>query len=438
MAEHPKGLTIVGPKSEWDDVSSLLFQEMHGCCHTAEAEEVLRSARLVCESWCAAASPFKRHWKARHACKVAQLVAIFPHLTHIDLTDAGPHNLDELKLILCLSGLQSLVMISTPIRVPSRASHALEQAAGLQTLKIRLRGATPNFSFAKLTKLTKLHLHGRSNTLKNEDTAESGLAQAASLLQLQELRLPDMALTSVACASLCKLSQLRCVSFKTLINSSKDLDCVALSPPCQTLCHLKGPPEQVNIGNLVAWQLHEEEYQLLPLHCQIPVKSTSRLTRLTKLFMLGPRVYPFVLAMPQQTLGELQELRDLTLVNCCFASIDDAQTLADLKGLKALKLQHSAYGGSMTSNFVPVVTALTGLTALRHFNPWLGPALLDSDVGPLTALTNLRLLCITADVSLSTKVRLHQRLPLLRELYITQGEIENSHLRFEFIDGSHW
>ena len=63
-----------------------------------------------------------------HACTAAQLVATFPNLTDVDLTSATPCDVNELGQILRLSRLQSIAL--HPIKIPSEASRALEQAVG--------------------------------------------------------------------------------------------------------------------------------------------------------------------------------------------------------------------------------------------------------------------------------------------------------------------
>lgn len=382
----------------------MLLQQLGDCCDAADPEDLFRKTRLVCNSWNAATNSVKRHWKARHACTAVQLVATFPNLTNIDLASAGPHNLDELAPILRLSGLQSLVLNPNPVRVPSDASRALEEAAGLQSLKISLVGAAATFSFARLTKLTLLHLDGCSGWEDNSDaTAESVLAQAATLPQLRELRLTAMALSTVACASLSQLSQLQCVCFETIFHREYDLPTV--SAILKALCKLEGLKELSYTGTMSSTR-QQVDYA--------PVSSVSKLMCLTKLMFTGHALAPAKLAM-LKPLNKLQALEDLSLVHCCLETIGDAHALANLKGLTTLKLQQCVYGTSMSRNLVPFVTALTGLTALRHFNEYSGPSLLDDDVFPLTALTNLHLLHMAAEISQSAEDNLRQQLPVLTD-----------------------
>ena len=394
-------------KSDWANASSLLLHQFGDCGSAADSENLLKSARLVCKSWRDVATSAKRHWKAKHGCTAAQLVAAFPNLTDIDLTSAQRYNLGGLGPILSLSELQRLVLGNILVTDPSEASRALERARGLQSLSIVFHGPAPTFSFAQLTKLTSLDLMIFCEPTRNADTAESVLAQAASLRQLQQLALTDLTISTVACASLCQLSQLRQVSLVHLAHIDDPGDST-VSAVLEALCKLEGLRELSNAGVLMSSR-QDAHYQMQPSLCHVPISSMSRLTCLTRLEFIGYSCEPVALAML-----------------CCLESFDDAQALADLTVLTALELKECVYGESMFWNFVPFVTALTGLSVLQHLHDDVGPPLQDDDALTLTALTNLRLLQVAADISQSAQHRLRHCLPLLDELLVHRGDIESA------------
>ena len=432
---------------DWAEVAKVILPHVAVCCESAQDHTSLGRARLVCKAWYVTVNSAKKRWIAKTGCTTAQLAARFPGLTSVDLASPSltQPSFDPVP-ILRLRNLQSVHLGSHLVEVPSKASFALIRASKLQRLTFTSQcsssRAVVGLSLSRLTDLRMLHVTEWGKQIDPMDISlhsspmlpEHLLKQAMTLLLLRELTLKDMTFSTCACELLSNLTQVCHLSLEQVDFEETD---ARLPAPFEAVCHITRLVELSLTSSLVSLQAKEGSFFAMT-PAPMVIDSISNLASLTKLTFNGA-----VLATLLPLQG-LTVLRELFLVDCFFK---EAHALTSLSELTVLQLEDCEYSDRRLRCFIELLTCLTGLTELHYMTSQsnimryfehtsvrdLGRfsgifedhvPLTAADILRLTALTNLCVLHVTAEIeqysAMLVQQTIQQHLPFLSQCCITE------------------